>query len=308
MDRAADQPSGTARLFAFAGIDVYVHWSWLVVGVVELQWRADVYESVLWNLVEYLAIFALVLLHEFGHALACRSVGGKAHKILLWPLGGVAYVQPPPRPGPMLWSIFAGPLVNMLLVPVTIGAAVALAVFAPGASPDVQHAVDAVVLINVVLLVFNMLPIYPLDGGQIVQALLWFVIGRERSLLVAAGIGFVASVAGGLAALVFIQDYWLVAIAGYTAWRSWIGLGVARRRGELLSSPRHDGYACPSCGEAPPQGLMVRCQDGHVFDPFLSKGGCPECGAQVGQMPCLLCGEHKPVSEFEAAGRSGTQS
>ena len=57
-------------------------------------------------------------MHEFGHALACRQVGGKANQIMLWPLGGVAYVSPPQRPGAMLWSIAAGPLVNVVLVPV----------------------------------------------------------------------------------------------------------------------------------------------------------------------------------------------
>src|SRR5213078_4291206 len=67
-------------------------------------------------------LFAIVLLHEFGHALACRQVGGRADRILLWPLGGVAFVDPPPRAGAMLWSIVAGPLVNVLLAPVTIGA------------------------------------------------------------------------------------------------------------------------------------------------------------------------------------------
>ena len=49
------------------------------------------------------------MLHEFGHALACRQVGGQADLIVLWPLGGVAYVNPPPRPGALLWSIAAGP-------------------------------------------------------------------------------------------------------------------------------------------------------------------------------------------------------
>ena len=80
------------------------------------------YSSLVWNVLEYLALFAIVLLHEFGHALACRQVGGKANQIVLWPLGGVAYVAPPPRPGATLWSIAAGPLVNVALAPVLIGA------------------------------------------------------------------------------------------------------------------------------------------------------------------------------------------
>lgn len=72
-----------------------------------------------WNIAEYLALFGIVLLHEFGHALACRQVGGKAERVVLWPLGGIALVQPPPRPGALLWSIAAGPLVNLVLVPLT---------------------------------------------------------------------------------------------------------------------------------------------------------------------------------------------
>src|ERR1035438_6221634 len=72
----------------------------------------------IWNVLEYLSLFAIVLTHEFGHQLSCRQVGGQTHDIVLWPLGGVAYVSPPQRPGAQLWSIAAGPLVNVVLVPV----------------------------------------------------------------------------------------------------------------------------------------------------------------------------------------------
>ena len=68
------------------------------------------------NVLEYLALFGIVLLHEFGHALACRQVGGTADRIMLWPLGGVAYVNPPSRPGATLWSLAAGPLVNVAAI------------------------------------------------------------------------------------------------------------------------------------------------------------------------------------------------
>src|SRR6476659_5636356 len=107
---------GSFHLFRFAGIDLYLHWSWFVVGALEIENRASGYSSLTWNVLEYLALFVIVLLHEFGHSLACRQVGGKADQIVLWPLGGVAYVAPPPRPGATLWSIAAGPLVNLVLV------------------------------------------------------------------------------------------------------------------------------------------------------------------------------------------------
>jgi Zn-dependent protease len=74
-----------------------------------------------WSIAEYLGLFLIVLTHEFGHAMACRQVGGTANRIMLWPLGGVAYVDPPQRPGAMLWSIAAGPLVNVALIPVFYG-------------------------------------------------------------------------------------------------------------------------------------------------------------------------------------------
>ena len=105
---------GSFRLFQIAGIVVFLHWSWFFVAAYEISGRSKNYSSVTFNVLEYLGLFLIVLLHEFGHALACRSVGGTANQIVLWPLGGVAYVDPPPRPGAELWSIAAGPLVNVV--------------------------------------------------------------------------------------------------------------------------------------------------------------------------------------------------
>src|SRR4029077_6822864 len=111
--------AGSFPLFRIAGIQVYLHWTWLLVAYFEIVNRVNRYQSMAWNVIEYLALFGIVLMHEFGHALACRQVGGQASQIMLWPLGGVAFVQPPPRPGALLWSIAAGPLVNVVLVPIT---------------------------------------------------------------------------------------------------------------------------------------------------------------------------------------------
>jgi Zn-dependent protease len=114
--------NGAIRIFRLFGIDVFLHWSWFLIVLYDIQSRASVYNnSYGWNALETLSLFGIVLLHEFGHALACRQVGGKANQIILWPLGGVAYVSPPQRPGAMLWSIAAGPLVNVILVPITFG-------------------------------------------------------------------------------------------------------------------------------------------------------------------------------------------
>src|SRR3979409_357385 len=109
---------GSFHLFHFAGVDVFLHWSWFLVALYAINYRMGNYSSAVWNVFEYFALFTIVLMHEFGHSLACRSVGGQANQIVLWPLGGSAYVSPPPRPGPTLWSIAAGPMVNLMLFPV----------------------------------------------------------------------------------------------------------------------------------------------------------------------------------------------
>src|SRR5205807_8960485 len=108
---------GTIRLFKFSGIQVYLHFSWFIIAAYQLTQRLNNYQSPIFALYEYIALFGIVLLHEFGHALACRQTGGVADRIGLWPLGGIAFVNPPRRPGAMLWSIAAGPLVAVVLVP-----------------------------------------------------------------------------------------------------------------------------------------------------------------------------------------------
>jgi Zn-dependent protease len=220
------------RLFRVFGITVFLHWSWFIVAFIQIQRGRGGYSSITWNVAEYLALFAIVLTHEFGHALACRSVGGQANRILLWPFGGVAFVNPPPRPGAVLWSIAAGPLVNVVLLPITYAVWQANG----GHKPDFYGITDIEMFtymlfeINAVLLVFNMLPIYPLDGGQILQSLLWFVLGRARSLLVAASIGIVGAI--GCVFLVFYRyhgDTWLLLMAGFGIYMAWNGVQTARR-------------------------------------------------------------------------------
>lgn len=200
---------GSYRLFTAGGINVWVHWSWLLVAFWVLSNRQGHYDSSVWNIIEYLTLFAIVLLHEFGHALACRQVGGQANKIVLWPLGGVAYVAPPYRPGAQLWSIVAGPLVNVVLLPVFAFAPEMLATVGGEApSMDVLRWLYTVEQINQVLLIFNLLPIYPLDGGQILRSLLWFGVGPRKSLRFASAIGILG------AALLVIFAIWIQHIFG----------------------------------------------------------------------------------------------
>jgi len=227
---SAQRVGGGLHLFRLFGINVYLHWTWFILVVVAVQLRGR-YSVAVWNVLELVAVFGIILLHEFGHALACRSVGGKAERIMLWPLGGVAFVQPPARPGAVLWSIAAGPLVNVIIAaPLFV---LAMAGNMPrldslgGHGDDFGTFVAAIAVINIAILCFNLLPIYPLDGGQIVQSILWFFLGRALSLRIVAVVGIIAAVAGGLAALYFGMTLaFLVAV--FIGWQSVNGYRVAR--------------------------------------------------------------------------------
>jgi Zn-dependent protease len=291
-------PKNGIRLFQVFGITVYLHWSWLVVAVFELQQRSKEYHSPGWNVAEYLALFAIVLMHEFGHALACRSVGGKADRIILWPLGGVAYVSPPMRPGAMLWSIVAGPLVNVLLAPVTWG----LAQLAPGGA-DLNRFLWAIAYMNLALLIFNMLPIYPLDGGKILWALLWFVLGMARSLMVASVIGMAGAGAMLLAAIYFggaDPGNWLfMAVALFAVFQAWVGFNNAREIHRRQNIPMRAGFACPNCGAPPPKGPFWVCSNCRSrFDLFESAGRCPTCGTTFQTNACMACGARTPIAAW----------
>ena len=236
---------GTIRLFKFSGIQVYLHFTWFLLLAYELTQRTGVYSSQVWAAYEYLALFAIVLLHEFGHALACRQTGGTADQIVLWPLGGIAFVNPPRRPGAMLWSIAAGPLVNVVLLPLL---SIALAMVRPGPAtlerPDLYVLVWHIWVINIALLIFNLLPIYPLDGGQILRALLWFPFGEIRSLQIASVVGLIGG--AGLALYAVSQwSFWLGllaafilsrAVAGWQYSKALVAEEEANRQARLIST------------------------------------------------------------------------
>jgi Zn-dependent protease/predicted RNA-binding Zn-ribbon protein involved in translation (DUF1610 family) len=289
---------GSIHLFRAFGIDVYLHWAWFL-AVVYFVNQAKGYSSLSWSVLECLSLFSIVLIHEFGHQLACRQVGGKTSQIILWPLGGVAYVSPPQRPGAQLWSIAAGPLVNVILFPI-LYALVLLSRHLGwnDTMPDLFKFLNNLWLINLVLLIFNLMPVYPLDGGQILRSLLWFVFGRANSLLAASIIGFIG-VAVLIALAIFLQSVWLGIMCAFILLNCWGGLMQARALARIAKMPRRDGFTCPACKTAPPIGAIWRCgKCRKPFDTFATQAVCPNCGTQFDTTQCLDCGNVRPISEW----------
>src|SRR5207247_7912051 len=251
--------SGVIRLFRFAGIEVFLHFSWFLVAAIYISGYIRRYELPVWGVLEYISVFVIVLIHEFGHALACRQVGGIADRIVLWPLGGIAFVDPPRRPGAYLWSIAAGPLVNVILLPVLAFVSMMAQASLPGS--DVAVFFRDLNFIRAVLLGFNLRPVFPLDGGQIVRGLLWFPFGEIRSLQISSVIGLVGGAILGIVGLMAGSVWWAV-LAFFLLSRAWYGwqqakaMIVASKMGIPISPS-------PTAPENPvPRYVMPRASEG----------------------------------------------
>ena len=294
--------SGALRLFRVSGIDVYLHWTWFLAAWYFIGMRAEAYTSLAWNVAEYVTLFAIVLLHEFGHAFASRQVGGDSREIILWPFGGIAFAKVPPRPGAELWAVAAGPLVNVVLAPILLGV-----LFLAGgqgwteSNPELGRYLVMIFKINLGLLFFNILPVYPLDGGQMLRALLWFKLGRATSLRVATVLGFVAIptlllwryLSGDLSVFTLM-------IGGFLALECHRGFKHAEALTRLARLPRHTGFACPICRERPPGGPLWGCPScGNAFDPFSTRAVCPHCATVLPKVTCPHCGEAQPPERWD---------
>src|SRR4029450_5916097 len=238
---------GALPIFRLAGIRVYLHFTWFIVAALEVARFAHRYHNPIWGALEYCALFGIVLLHEFGHAFACRQTGGQADMIVLWPLGGIAFVKPPARPGAYLLGMAAGPLVNVVLFPLfTLFAFALTKLHWQTIHPDFYRFVLTLWFLNAVLLFFNLIPVYPLDGGQILRGLLWLKIGPIRSLKAASIIGFAGAILFALWAFAS-RSIWLGILAFFifaqaqAGWRAAQNLAIeseeGARRDAALSPP-----------------------------------------------------------------------
>lgn len=224
-------PPGTWPLFKFRGIRVFLHWTWILYAIYRINIARGGYPHIGWDIAQFLMLFVIVLLHEFGHAFAARQVGGKADRILLWPFGGIAFVETPPRPGAYLWGIAAGPLVNVALFPVFYFLASGYCdplerqsfwIFFHGAGVEpLGQFLYSVFLLNTVMLIFNLLPVYPMDGGQILRGVLWYMAGPIKSLLIAAWVGLILGGAIVLYVGIYLESLFMAIMMGLMVYQSW---------------------------------------------------------------------------------------
>jgi stage IV sporulation protein FB len=198
---------GSVSIGTWFGIRVRVHATLIILVVLTLLVSGAQGYDLKNRAISMGILFVIILLHEFGHCFASRWVGGNPDDILMWPLGGLASANPPHRAWPTFITVAGGPAVNVIICLLT-GVCLAYTVdFVPLNPFAPLPPIGAGMLIIWVwwtfvtsywLLLFNLLPIFPLDGGQLLQTSLWVRMGYYRSMAIASSVGMVGSVMLGI--------------------------------------------------------------------------------------------------------------
>ncbi len=227
-----------------AGIRVRIHWLLLAFWVMQLsELYSDGFrrgELLLWWLLTTGIIFVAILLHEFGHAFAARAVGGDAEDILMWPLGGLAFCSAPNVPRSQFIVAAGGPAVTLGLILFSWIAFTVMLRLDPSLGDNVYVGQVRRTLVNfqLILLIFNLVPLYPLDGGRIFHSLLWGWMSKKgapgaygRATLITIYVSRGCAIVGALFAIV-TGEFWLVLILIW-AWFGTEQLYVRLREGEI---------------------------------------------------------------------------
>ncbi|MBI5866344.1 MAG: site-2 protease family protein [Planctomycetes bacterium] len=194
------------RIGRFAGITVSVHITFLLwIAYRLLSAEGDYAMAAFFSGM----LFAIVLVHEYGHCFGARAVGGEAENILMWPLGGLAFARAPMTPWAQFVTVACGPLVNVIFciasaaVLMVATASVDAVSINPFAGPGRLSAMWQVYVwyfywLNLMLLCFNLLPIFPMDGGQLFRVALWPFVGLQQATLISSQVGIVGGIGLGL--------------------------------------------------------------------------------------------------------------
>ena len=208
--------SGSWKIGRLAGIDIFIHWTFLIligwIVFANVSGGSDTAE-VAAALARVLAVFACIVLHELGHALAARKFGIATRDITLLPIGGLARLERmPEEPLQELWVALAGPAVNVVIA---AGLAVPLLALGPvdrlqSVRPDGGDFLAYLTMVNVSLVLFNLLPAFPMDGGRVLRALLaWWHGDFVRATQTAARVGQAMAVVFGFVGLASGQPFLL---------------------------------------------------------------------------------------------------
>jgi len=224
------------RIGRLAGIDVYMHATFLIllawVGISHYRLRQSM-ADVVSGLGFIVALFAIVVLHELGHALTARRFGIRTRDITLLPIGGVARLERMPEdPRQELLVALAGPAVNVVLAGILLLVTLPAGAIAPISEIDLVGGNFLVKLmwINVILAAFNLIPAFPMDGGRVLRALLAMRMDYVRATAIASSVG--QALAFGFGFIGLLYNPFLVFIALFV----WMGAAAEASTVQIKSA------------------------------------------------------------------------
>jgi Zn-dependent protease/CBS domain-containing protein len=194
------------------GIPVRLHFTFVLLFAFLVAFGLSGKQSAGANSLFITALFASVLLHEFGHALVSRRYGIRTLEIVMFPIGGIAYLERNPGIREEFWIAIAGPLVNFFIAAGLFGYLLATGQLAPveqAMEPADTHLLQRIAIGNLILGLFNLLPALPMDGGRILRSLLARKRSEMEATRLAARIGTGLAVMMGLYALITFQIFLL---------------------------------------------------------------------------------------------------
>jgi Zn-dependent protease len=218
------------------GIGVYIHWSFLLIVGFVLYWYGTEggWPFALFGLELLFAGFACVVLHEFGHALAARCFGIPTRDITLYPIGGVARLERmSEKPVEEILIALAGPAVNVVLAALLFPLVLMLYNGSLGnvsADPEVMRHYFwlALFMFNVMMVFFNMLPAFPMDGGRVLRALLALSLSRVTATHAAVVVGTAFACLFAIAGVFAFHSPMLVLIGAFVFLMGHMELAMVR--------------------------------------------------------------------------------
>lgn len=209
------------KLARFFDIDIYIHQTFLLLllwfGFTNYQ-RHGTFIAALEGVLFIIALFACVVLHEYGHALTARRFGIKTKHITLLPIGGVAAMEKmPEKPSQELLIAFAGPAVNIIIA---MGLYMILQM-----TPTIDQKIPLsisnswlinLLIVNIFLAIFNLIPAFPMDGGRILRAALAMKMQYANATLWASNIGKLFAIL--FTAYGLYSNQYMLALIGVFLW------------------------------------------------------------------------------------------